>query len=484
MLFLMRNLMWGLIVFQSFAALGRLIARLVKSDRKREVAVPAACGLAGMTVVILMVQVPFANTTSYLGSTVLFLTLVRLAYTDWQPGGERRNGALFLLTLVTAALCALKTSYVCFVGLFLVIWSGLRLLQPGHLRALKEIAFIAVVIPVLLSPWMLQQYRSALTPLYPVLGKGVQPTGPGMEPFSDSLTDKVKATAYFFSHGENIAPVLALVFLACNPFRDDRSRWRVLLAAMLAALGGSLFLCLHTASNALGRYTQSMLFAALIPIGLAGFFSPRPSRPNLALALCLALFVGNRWDNLYSGLSHFIGFARAGQPGLLYTQTSAAGLQKAQAAIPPGKTTIVWLQDAFLLDSVRNPILNLDEIGLASPPPGMPLTSDPDGLADYLAGRTPRFPSPAAPGEILQYLRNHGVDFLMFQRGDSAWYRINESRLRPKPYWNRLIGTFCILGYKDLLALVEHTRTVYDDGDIIVLDLTSPRAGSGDPPRA
>jgi hypothetical protein len=424
------------------------------------------------TALVLLVKVPFINATGYLCATVLFLTLIRTAYREWGAGGERRNGALFLLAMTTAGLFALKTTYIYFAGLFLAVWFGLRLLHGGRLAVVREIALVGLIVPVLLLPWMQQQYRSAGTPLYPLLGKGTQATGPGMGPFSDSLVTKAKATIYFLSQGPNVAPIVALIVLAFNPFKDDPARWRVLLASLLSASTGSLILSFQLASNAIERYTQSILFAALIPAGLAGFFSPRPSRLSMVLALCLALFVGSRWDNLHSSLATFLDFFRAGRPGFLYKEENSARVQKAQASIPLGKTTLVWIQDAFLLDFSRNPILNLDQMGMAGPPPGLPITSDPAGLADYLMQKTYQLPRPASADKLLQYFRNNGVEFLMFQRGEkTAWYHCSESEIHKKPYWNRLISTLSLLGYKELVSLRERTRTVYDDGDFVVLDL-------------
>jgi hypothetical protein len=429
-----------------------------------------------ITALVLLVEVPFINTNGYLCATVLFLTLIRTADLHARVEGTRQLRTLFLLALTAAGLSALKTTYIYFTCLFLASWFSLRLWQCRRSFAiLREIASIGIIVFALILPWMLQQYRSAGTPLYPVLGKGTAPSGPGMQPFSDSLPTRVKAAIYSLSQGPNLIPIVTLVVLLSSPVWENRTRWRVLFSSLLSVSLGFVILAFYMGMNP-DRYTSSFLFAGMIPIGCWGFLNPRPSRSSVGLAVCLALFVGCRWHNLHTSLAAFSVFARAGEPGTLYRPEDSSRVQAAQHSIPVGKTTLVWIQYAFLLDFSRNPILNLDAIGLASPRPGMPITSDATALLSFLTKKSIRLPPPASPDEVLRYLRAHGIDFLIFERREKQdWYFYTEDQIKDKPYWTRLIQTLRGVGFKELSNLMLATNITYDDGDIVVLDLR-PRA--------
>jgi len=426
-----------------------------------------------LTAMVLMADVPFINVTGYLASSVLFLTLIRTAYLTSGGGGARDAKSLLLLGLTTAGLCALKTTCVYYTGAFLAVWCGLRLLQTAGPVPVREACLIGLISSALLLPWMWQQYLSGGTPLYPFLGRGHHVSGPGLGIFSDTLSIKAKSGLYYLSHAPTVAAVVALILLAAHPFWDDPYRWRVLLASNFAATIGSLAFAFYTVSNSVGRLTQGFVYAALIPAGLHGFFSSRTSRARIGLPLCLALFVGGMWANLHSKLASVQKVIRAGRPASLHHDGEEKRIREAQSSIPRGRTVLVALQNAFLLDFSRNPILNLDQLGMTSPPPGLPITTDPAGLRDFLSQRTNRLPPPAPTDEVLRYFRHAGIEYLMFQRGENtAWY--NKPLIAKKPYWSRLVNTFAALVLRESMGLMRRCKTIYDDGDLIVLDLSAP----------
>jgi hypothetical protein len=426
-----------------------------------------------LTAMVLMADVPFINITGYLASTVLFLALIRTAYLTPGDEGDRGAKGLLLLALTSAGLFALKTTCIYYVGLFLVVRCGSRLRRAPGLAPVREVCLIGLISSALILPWMWQQYLSGGTPLYPLLGRGYDVTGPGLGAFDDPLTDKAKALLYYLSFAPVVATIVATILLASHPFRDDPARWRVLFASLASATTASLALAFYTASDSIGRYTLNLLYAALIAAGLHGYFSPKGSRAGIGLALCLAVFVGGVSANLHHKLAFVRQVVRAGRPATLPEEGEERRIREAQSSIPEGRTVAVCLEGAFLLDFSRNPIFNLDQMGMASPPPGLPITSDPIGLRDFLSHRTTRFPPPGPSDQILRYLRDAGVEYVMFQRGeDTAWY--THTRIADKPYWNRLVRTLALLVLGELKGLIQHCKAIYDDGDLIVLDLNSP----------
>ncbi len=70
-------------------------------------------------------------------------------------------------------------------------------------------------------------------------------------------------------------------------------------------------------------YTQAILYCALIPAGLWGFFSTNAA--GRGLAVCLALFVGNQWENCAYG--HLQRARNAGGSGRRCLEDHGAGYQ-------------------------------------------------------------------------------------------------------------------------------------------------------------
>lgn len=436
-----------------------------------------------LTAMVLMADIPFINVTGYLASSVLFLGLIRVACLASDPTAGRPVASSVLMAITIAALFALKSTCIFFVGLFLMIWYGLRLLRSFDAATVREICLIGVVSSTLMIPWMWQQYRSGGTPLYPFLGKGYYVSGPGLSPYGDSLTAKTKSLIYALSHAPIVSAMFATALLIVRPFPDAAGRWRVLTAALLGSVFGLAFLAFYTVTNALERYSYGFLYAGLIAAGLQGYFSPRERRERLGFALCLAIFVGAQWTNLHTKMAMVVDVARRGRHVTLHEDGEDRRLREAQATVAAGKTILVCLQDPFLLDFARNPILHLDQAGTVGPPPGFPVTDDAAGLRDFLRQRTKRLPAPVSSERLLRYLRDVGIEYLMFQRGDeTTWY--TTIAIPPKPYWVRIIQTLATLALDEMKGLIPLCKTLYDDGDLVVLDLTAPPvpskpAGSG-----
>ena len=429
-----------------------------------------------LTGLVLMCRVPYGmNLGGHLTGTVLHLTLVRTAYRCCGPGGKLERGPLFLLALTLAGLCALKSTFLVFAAGFVVVWYGLRMWNSPGVAVLREFSSIGFLVSVLLLPWMWQQYLSGETPLYPFLGRGYHGSGIGAEPYDASTAFRAKAAIYFLSDGQ-VVPVFAALFLAClGPCPEDRTRRRVLIASLLSVSIGSLALAFMMGKHpAISRYTQPFLFAALIPAGMIGFSSTPPSRRGMALALCLATFVGYQWDNLHTDLAALQAFLRTGPYGwLVEDEHEAKQIREAQAVIPPGKRIVASVQNGFLLDFVRNPIWSLDNVGTTSPPPGIPIAADRGALRDFLAAPDQPSPSVEFGAEMLDYLRHAGGEFLVIQRRTSALSSTFDEIAKSPFYCLRMIHIYNKLAYQNFANLIRGRTALYDDGDMVVLDLQS-----------
>jgi len=111
---------------------------------------------------------------------------------------------------------------------------------------------------------------------------------------------------------------------------------------------------------------------------------------------------------------------------------------------------------------------------MASPPPGLPVTSDPAALTDFIMHRRNTLPPPVPSIEVIDYLRHSGVEYLMFQRGPrSTWY-LRESEFPDHPFVFRVYLATAYVFHEALLDMMKHLPKLYDDGDVVVLDLTAP----------
>jgi hypothetical protein len=440
-----------------------------------------------LAVLVLMVG-PYIsmNLSGALTGAVLYLTVVRTALRFTGDGTNLDRGQMVLLALTLGGLCSLKSTFFLFGFLFAAFWYCLRMLHSRSLAPLREAIAVALVVLAALLPWMCYQYVSGGTLLYPALGKGYHLAGRGLVPAEGQglpLNHRVKSTREFLANGQVMPAVIALLLLAVNPIAGYAARWRILLASTLAAAAGSVIFAFQLCSNSFVlRYTQPILYPALVLAGLYGFFSKRTSPAAIALLVCLAVFVGNQWHDLQESYAFARLYKTLGRYGNLCTEEDAQAMRKLQAAVPPGKRMLVSLEDGFLLDFSRNPIWNLDVAGMVSPPPGIPITDDPKALRELLTWkpsntwffRFDELPPGCSSDRVLSYLREVGADYVAFPRQKSIWY-LRRTEIQLDPLWLRTVYTVSIMVHRELLTLIDKCDVVYDDGDFIVLDLGRSR---------
>jgi hypothetical protein len=131
-----------------------------------------------------------------------------------------------------------------------------------------------------------------------------------------------------------------------------------------------------------------------------------------------------------------------------------------QDAIPEGATVLTRVQYPFLLDFTRNQIFIADYPGGSSPPPGIPFFRGADRLADYLCRRPIRYVAYSYRLEAGFY------DDLFRERlspGTEPWLRLQA--LHTQDF------------QRNLAELGRTRKSVYDDGDVFVLDLSTSSNG-------
>jgi hypothetical protein len=126
-------------------------------------------------------------------------------------------------------------------------------------------------------------------------------------------------------------------------------------------------------------------------------------------------------------------------------------VQKAQLIIPRGEAVAAWTPLAFHLDYQRNPIIDIDPAGLASPWAGFPFGR---GIE---AG--------------IKYFRKLGIDYVLWQnkgygvRSEHAMLYLTSSPFNHLHF----IGVKTHQFFKFLFDLTQQSEILYNDGSIVIL---------------
>jgi hypothetical protein len=135
---------------------------------------------------------------------------------------------------------------------------------------------------------------------------------------------------------------------------------------------------------------------------------------------------------------------------LLYTHV--------QDAIPRGERVAVMLDDAAYLDYARNPIVNLDLPGYASPAPGQPFFQGSEKLAEYF--------------------RALSIHWIVFVRPDRSRYQYRRdywiSQMTDEHDVFRPFAPYIIDTVDSLTDLATKHRVAFEERGVIVVDLDAP----------
>ena len=126
-----------------------------------------------------------------------------------------------------------------------------------------------------------------------------------------------------------------------------------------------------------------------------------------------------------------------------------------QKAVPEGEIIIARLDRNFLFDFSRNRIYINDEPGGFSLPPGMPLRSGGEAMADYFM--------------------SHDIKYIAYSYGNEANFARASVSGMLKPHVNPLLRAITEngLAFQDNTIELSKTRQIiYDDGKNFVINLS------------
>lgn len=422
-----------------------------------------------------MYGAPISNITSLYGGAALLILL--FDFFDRTVETPQWNQAVFL-AIVLAALMSMKTTFAPMAGIFFLSFFLFQLWRlPAKERTAARATLCAVLIFILLLPWMLDSYHSSGTLFYPILGKGFHGSryGTYLLPTANMGLSNLLA---FLDGLANVvgALLLCLCCLAITGKGRNRHDKMIEIAIIVNLLIDVVGIGIGVGGVQMFRYSFAILFSCalfLLIEELAFFTKPVDSASAIAPtwisslrapaiiapALLLGMLLGSGWDWFILDHKDYevasLRFALTGKDVVSPSEVSA--YRDLQDSIPPGQKVLVRLDKNFLLDFRRNPIYIDDLPGGASLPPGIPSFQGPEAVANYLLA--------------------HGVRYVAYSYGDEASFSraLFSDRLEPNVnVWIRR-GAQIAFDFQDNLARLGRTRKrLFDNGQMFVLDLASP----------
>jgi hypothetical protein len=370
-------------------------------------------------------------TIIYLSAAGFFAALLLLA--DLPPDKRFSTGRIIALGIILGALLTTKTPNVIFVVPFLFFVVVLHRLFRSRYQVLLPIILSLLVAVATFIPWSIANKTNAGTYLYPLLGLGIH----------------ISAYHFILTPGQIgtwqqlvllIAPNLTFLALSLLVTWKLTRSWEPAPRAAAVSYIAAVFLALPVTILGLGgegadRYTAPLVMPAylLTLLIVLGSFAGK-SRSGLdattnavsvfwrnvgvvtmlATGLYTVAFVGSRlvWyvaskDLVYEAL----GKTPPHTLHIVFPLDRAQMLQnidygaKIQQALPPGASALAIMRNSYIFDFRRNTIDIADFPGMASPPPGLPLTADPDTQRRFLIDR--------------------GIDYIVYDTGSTLSCKYN-----------------------------------------------------------
>ncbi len=420
---------------------------------------------------VLLIAVPKANTTSMMLPVALFLSLFRTLDSKEIDRSSWVSNAC-IIALISAAICTLKSSLIpASVIVFAVSYLCYFITSNTKLKVVWEFGLATVLVGIFLLPWMISLYQSSGTLLYPLLGKGYHASAYGITFKSGSTLLGTVKTALGAFRGIYVFILILLGCLSLSirplkfaslPAESSFSNRQAPLSMTVAALEATVVVGVLTENADPFRYSFSHLFPAIIILIMLAMTDTgglnKNGIPNffIVAVFCAGLTISYNWDitkNTYSAYVKNIKFGLT-NPSLVSAKQK---LQYAalQQSIPQGETVLTRLDAPFILDFKRNQLFLADWPGGASLPPGMPAFKGPEALANYLVSKSIRYIAYSS------WSLNHPADVDTSGPGLSSWFRL-QSQLSHD--------------FRDNVQQLAKTRKkLYEDGENFVLDLGSQR---------
>jgi hypothetical protein len=435
-----------------------------------------------LTLLYLAVPTNAANASAIALPLLLLLAIEREASRPRDGEPIWRTSARIALPL--AAVLALKGTLI--PGSVLIVGLGAVALavETRSLRPLAVGLMAGVLALLLLLPWMIDQYPSSGSLLYPFLGEGYR-----------------AVSTYAMPHKVQPRPWNVLLVEILWILRTPRFACAVVVSTFAAITlywnrsrsgeqeeGGPE----HRASF-LGTVIGSMATAGLFAIvfNLNQFYRYTYQYQTLLLLSGFRVLVAKQrasklvsvfprwgwerfgWAVAWATMAVLIVFggARATAASRGWADSTrrwlagvrvvepdeAESYRRLQNALPPDAPVLCWMPKPFLLDFRRNPVFIHDMPGAVSPPPGLPLTGSSEMVQNYLRGT--------------------GLSYVVVSLPLDADIQPREW-MRFVDYWLYSLDVNTSLWCRHLATLARWHQTVQPENGFLIIDLDRSRSTS------
>jgi hypothetical protein len=343
----------------------------------------ALVAIAAMALILVFDPLYVSVTALYSAATLMFaIVALNADRREYALGGQAPPPAV--MGLLYAALVALKPTFGLFIALHAAMSFATELTARQVLAAIKRVAATAAFGLAFVAPWV-----ALYAPLY-WQGFTAPTASLSPAPVPSSETINLFATAPFVN-GVSFAQytLVAAIFLICGAavafarrqvFDADAARFVAICLAvpmayltmllvfgpLLAGYGTALR---HFLPVLIGTAPAVLILATWLGHGRIAFML------SLLVTLSFAPAFLNRCDLLFRTGS-MVAFLRswpsvdaliANSRDMLERPTVRQRMTALQANVPAGEPLLVWIEAPFLLDFARNPIIDADIGGLATP---------------------------------------------------------------------------------------------------------------------
>jgi hypothetical protein len=414
------------------------------------------------------------NTGSLFSGVVPILTMYRTVREPAEDGAQRPAGTFETWRIAAFGALAvgaivMRSSIIGAVLSFPVLILTFDFVRahrrPWERHALapflRQFLIFGLAVGVTLLPWSIMDKQTSGTFLYPFghnnLTAGL--TFMSQHNKGDEVLTRFVANLTYWKPIATLLPFLVagLVPLA-GPRKSD-----------LVALTLATFICMGTLTQSgfdpidTSRYQFApVVTMALMVTASAGPSGPLSTLAGIALAGHLGISMGEWHENLKSKVAQ----ANAALAETKADRAAWDNLTKdyldVQSHVPPGATMVTAVREGFRFDFRRNTIHMLGALGAMGPKPGWPAHQGPEALATYL--------------------RDNGVDYIVWVDFNEPGELYGRSHLQSNAAAkDSTMGKWAALHLEvedTIEALPKIRRVVYVGHGMTVVDLRAP-PGSG-----
>ena len=331
-----------------------------------------------------------SNSASHLTGIVLFVGLFVTLDLAERTQAQRLR-LLAVAGVIAAGLCSLRAQNVVAAGgalglFWLASWIKER---PSPRAALIAAGCCGGSLCAALLPWMIMSFRSNGSPLFPLF-QGGNNLAFNPQALDGTLHARLAIPVQMILHPA-LLPLL-LCLLAAPAWRHGLAARAVSISAALTAFMVAWSITLAPDETTIPRYIQPLLLAGALAVLMTAAVTSRGRL--LAWALGIMLLVTNLPERCLRFWQHYAELAHTGKLIVPFRGREILDCRAAQALIPEGKRILVCGDFPLLFDHARNPIWNIDLPHGTSPSPGLPFQKPPE--------------------ETKRYLRQLGVEYLIF----------------------------------------------------------------------